>query len=509
MRRDLGGAALGHQPAAALARARADVDDVVGGADRLLVVLDHDQGVALVAQVLERAEQDRVVARMQADRRLVEHVAHALQVAAELRREADALRLAAGERRRGAVEGQVAEAHLLEELQPALDLGDDVAGDLGLAALQRQRLDPAARVADRPLGDPGDRLLVEGDGAGGGIEAGAGALRAGLVDHALDLGLLGREALLAAAVVVVADRVVVGLALLAAELQAGADAGAAPAVLRVVAEHARVELGIARAAGRAGAPGREHLDRADLARRRAGEHRAVQAGERRQQVQHALADVERLVEQGAQRALVGAVDDHVADRQLEGVLLEAVEPRPGVDLDELAVDAQVAVAAPLGPLGEVGVDALARHHQRREHADMLAGVVAQDLRGDLLDALRPHRGAVLDAVLHPELDVEQAQEVPDLGGRRDRALPPAARQPLLDRDGGRDAVDRVDLGPARRLDDRAGVGVERLEVAALALVEQDVEGERRLARAGDAGDDAELAARDRYVDRLQGAARGR
>jgi hypothetical protein len=41
---------------------------------------------------------------MQADGRLVEHVAHALQVRAELRREPDALRLAARERRRRAIE---------------------------------------------------------------------------------------------------------------------------------------------------------------------------------------------------------------------------------------------------------------------------------------------------------------------------------------------------------------------------------------------------------------------
>jgi hypothetical protein len=130
-------------------------------------------------------------------------------------------------------------------------------------------------------------------------------------------------------------------------------------------------------------------------------------------------------------------------------------------------------------------------------------MVAQDLRRDLLGALRPHRGAVDDAVLQAELDVEQAQEVPDLGRRRDRALAAAAREPLLDRHRRRDAVDRVDLGPARRLHDRARIRVERLEVAPLALVEQDVEGERALARARDAGHDRELAARDGDVERLQ------
>ena len=38
------------------AGARSDVDDMIGGEDRLFVVLDDDDGVADVAQVLERDE---------------------------------------------------------------------------------------------------------------------------------------------------------------------------------------------------------------------------------------------------------------------------------------------------------------------------------------------------------------------------------------------------------------------------------------------------------------------
>ena len=77
-----------------------DVDDVVGDADRLLVVLDDDHGVAEIAQPHERLDEAPVVALVQADRRLVEHVEHADEPAADLRREPDALRLAAGERAR-------------------------------------------------------------------------------------------------------------------------------------------------------------------------------------------------------------------------------------------------------------------------------------------------------------------------------------------------------------------------------------------------------------------------
>ena len=90
--------------AAVLAGARADVDHPVGGADGVLVVLDDDQRVAEVAQPDQRLDQPAVVALVQADRRLVEHVEHADQAGADLGGQPDALRLAAGQRAGGPVE---------------------------------------------------------------------------------------------------------------------------------------------------------------------------------------------------------------------------------------------------------------------------------------------------------------------------------------------------------------------------------------------------------------------
>jgi hypothetical protein len=80
------------------ARAGADVEDVVGLADRLLVMFHHDDRVALVAQVLQRREQPVVVALVQADGRLVEDVEDAGQAGADLGGEPDALALAARQR---------------------------------------------------------------------------------------------------------------------------------------------------------------------------------------------------------------------------------------------------------------------------------------------------------------------------------------------------------------------------------------------------------------------------
>ena len=117
-----------------VARAGAEVEQVVGRLDHLAVVLDQDQRVAQVAEVLQGREQPGVVARVQADRRLVEHVEHAGQAAADLAGQADALALAAGERRRAAGQRQVVEPDVDQELQPVADLADQVAGDVLLVA---------------------------------------------------------------------------------------------------------------------------------------------------------------------------------------------------------------------------------------------------------------------------------------------------------------------------------------------------------------------------------------
>src|SRR5207244_10972968 len=81
-----------------LARRRPDVDHVDRRANRLLVVLDDDQGVAQVTQAEQRVDQAPVVPLVKADRRLVEDVEHTHQLRADLRGQADAVRLASAQR---------------------------------------------------------------------------------------------------------------------------------------------------------------------------------------------------------------------------------------------------------------------------------------------------------------------------------------------------------------------------------------------------------------------------
>jgi hypothetical protein len=69
----------GDDLAAMDAGARSHVDQIVGRADRVLVVLDDDHRVAEVAETLERLQEARIVALVQPDRRLVQHIEHAGQ----------------------------------------------------------------------------------------------------------------------------------------------------------------------------------------------------------------------------------------------------------------------------------------------------------------------------------------------------------------------------------------------------------------------------------------------
>src|SRR5690606_16833504 len=115
---------------AADAGQRPDGDDPIACLDRLLVVLDDHEGVAEVAQRLERTDETSVVALVQADRRLVEHVEHAREPRADLRRKTDALRLAARQRPGRAAQRQVVEAHAEQELKADADLAKHLRGDL-------------------------------------------------------------------------------------------------------------------------------------------------------------------------------------------------------------------------------------------------------------------------------------------------------------------------------------------------------------------------------------------
>jgi hypothetical protein len=135
---DLRRRALREDGAAMHAGPGPEVDDAVGAPHEFVVMLDHEERVALGAQGLERGDEPVVVAGVQADGRLVEDVEHAGEIGAELRRQPDALGLAAGEGLGRPVEGQVTEADVVEEFQALLNLRQKVLRDQSSARVEVQ-----------------------------------------------------------------------------------------------------------------------------------------------------------------------------------------------------------------------------------------------------------------------------------------------------------------------------------------------------------------------------------
>src|SRR5581483_5854010 len=113
----------------------------------------------------------------------------------------DALRLAARERRRGAVERQVVEPDVVEEGQAIADLAQDPLGDLRVALVERKPGEEVRRVADRQPGHLVDRPPAHLDEARLLAQTRALALLARRAVHvAVELFVRRLEAVLAAAI---------------------------------------------------------------------------------------------------------------------------------------------------------------------------------------------------------------------------------------------------------------------------------------------------------------------
>ncbi len=209
--------------------------------------------------------------------------------------------------------------------------------------------------------------------------------------------------------------------------------------------------------------------------------------------------LERLAEPLAQTLLHHQPVDHDRDVVLE-LLVERdllVEP------PQLAVDDGAGVALRPHLLEQLPVLALATADDRRQDHEPGRLLERHHVVGDLLDRLAGDRLAAVVAVRLADPRPEQPQVVVDLGHRADGRARVARGGLLVDRDRRREALDRVDVGLLHLAQELARVGRQRLDVAALALGVDRVEGEARLARAREPGDDHERVAGQGHVDALE------
>jgi hypothetical protein len=86
---------------------------------------------------------------VESDRGLIQDVQHSGELRSDLRGEADALRLAARQGGSGAVEREVADADVVEESEPAVDLLEDLQCDDRLTTFESQALGRRARRRDQ------------------------------------------------------------------------------------------------------------------------------------------------------------------------------------------------------------------------------------------------------------------------------------------------------------------------------------------------------------------------
>ena len=117
------------------------VDDVVGIGDDVEVVIDDDDGCALVEQALQNSEEGADVEGVQADAGPVEDEDRCYLVAVEFGAEHEALSFSSGERRGLLAKGEVAETEVHQHLELVVDLagvaevfdglGDREAEDVG------------------------------------------------------------------------------------------------------------------------------------------------------------------------------------------------------------------------------------------------------------------------------------------------------------------------------------------------------------------------------------------
>jgi hypothetical protein len=511
---------------------------------------------------------------VQADARLVEDVEDADEPGADLGGQADALRLAAGQRARRAVEGEVVQPDVDEELQPLVDLLEHPLGDLPLARAELEPAQELRALADGHRRDLGDRAVAERDGEADGLEpctvargarhlahvaleplaagvgVGLGVAALDVRDHALErrvIAALAAVAVLVAhvhlAAVPLQDRlarlgrqrlpgVVEGEAELLAQrteqtLEVVADVARRPRADRALGEgHARVgddQLGVdlhARAeAGALGAGAERRVEREgprlELLERQVvveagqvlGEHplavRVVVGEVDEVERDQAAGELERGLDRVGEPALGVGLHGQAVDDHLDRVLLLLLERRRLGDRVHHPVDPGAAEALRLELAEQVGVLPLALAHDGREQLEAAAGLELEDAVDDLLRGLAGDVAAADRAVRTPGAGVEQAEVVVDLGDGAHGGARVAVGRLLVDRDRGREALDEVDVRLVHLPEELAGVRGEALDVAALALGEDRVERQRRLARPGQPGEDDHRVAREVERDVLE------
>ncbi len=107
------GSSLGHDPATVFPAFRAEINNPIGIADHVHVVLDDDDGVAEIGQAMQHVEKFADVVEVKAGRWLVKQVQRAPGLAfAEFASQLDSLCFASGKRDRGLAKMKISKSDI-------------------------------------------------------------------------------------------------------------------------------------------------------------------------------------------------------------------------------------------------------------------------------------------------------------------------------------------------------------------------------------------------------------
>ena len=200
-------------------------------------------------------------------------------------------------------------------------------------------------------------------------------------------------------------------------------------------------------------------------------------------------------------------DNEAIDQHEHGLRKIDIEQRFGRGEFEDAARLKQPVEALLAQIEEMiaqrlGVGMGFRAHWK-QRIPARAGGQGQQPLGHLIHRVALHARAAVGAKGAADAGEQQPQEIVAFGGGGHGGARIAAGVFLADGDGGGDAVDIFHRGLFHALEELAGVGGERLDVAALALGVDGVEGQRRFAGAGHTGDYSQLVVRERERNILE------
>ncbi len=133
------------------------VHHVVGGEDGVFVMLHHQHRIAHVPHIHERTQQSFVIPLMKADAGFVKYIEHTGQFRTDLGGQPDSLALSTGQGVGRPVQGQIAQAHIIQKCQARGNLLDDFFGNHAALTV---RLVGAEKVLQ--IGDGSRRQIANG-----------------------------------------------------------------------------------------------------------------------------------------------------------------------------------------------------------------------------------------------------------------------------------------------------------------------------------------------------------